>query len=179
MRIFHRHGRATILWLIATVLGVILTLPACSSSDSGSRVISSTKQESEGVVVLISPTEQAEYWKNGKLKARWEVENRNGEFIRHGTSTNWHWNGSILMTGEYVDGKETGTWKYWNNRGTIVLHQVFDNGEPIYRILFFDDGSKEAEGPLLDGEPHGVWKEWGEGSTDVREVTYEHGEVVE
>ena len=65
---------------------------------------------------------------------RWGGMGENGWlkacFKKHGTFTAW--NGEVRrVEGEYVDGKENGTWKYWNQEGKLVRRITYKMGKEI------------------------------------------------
>ncbi len=86
---------------------------------------------------------QSEAMKNLKLNCpegsqveidRWGGMGENGWlkacFKKHGKFTAW--NGEVKrVEGEYVDGKENGTWKYWNQEGKLVKRITYVMGKEI------------------------------------------------
>ena len=100
------------------ILAVLAT--SCGEKPKQSEVMTKFKLNCpEGSLVRI------ERWggvgENGRLKAC---------FKKHGTFTAW--NGEVKkVEGEYVDGKENGTWKYWNQEGKLVKRITYKMGKEI------------------------------------------------
>lgn len=62
---------------------------------------------------------------------RWGPFGENGWLhackMNHGTFTAWHGEQKVVE-GEYVNGKEQGPWRYWNNDGTLRKQVEFRDG---------------------------------------------------
>ena len=67
-----------------------------------------------------------QYFENGK--AKFEAVNNNGSF--EGKCLMYHPNGQVWFTGQYVDGIQTGSWVFNNEKGMRDSVQVFVNGLP-------------------------------------------------
>ena len=42
------------------------------------------------------------------------------EYYHNGKYTDWYSNGQIAATGNYINGKAIGRWKYWNEHGELT-----------------------------------------------------------
>lgn len=74
-------------------------------------------------------------------------------WIRHGLFTEYHQNGSILSTGVYDEGLETGHWKDYHENGNIAAEGDYKGGKEIGKWLYYDDtGKLECEEILEQGE---------------------------
>lgn len=61
--------------------------------------------------------EQYEYYKDN-----------NGSLVKHGTYRAWYENEMLSKTGEYIDNKASGVWKYWNRDGQQEYEINYRNG---------------------------------------------------
>lgn len=65
---------------------------------------------------------------------RWGPVGENGWLqackMKHGTFTAWHGEHKVVE-GEYVNGREQGTWRYWSDNGALTKEIAYDNGKPI------------------------------------------------
>lgn len=69
------------------------------------------------------------YYDNGNGKKAFE-----GSFVDgnpHGKHIYWYDNGQVKREGEYIMGNEEGTWKHFNEDGTMALVIVYKDGQEI------------------------------------------------
>ena len=82
--------------------------------------------------------------------------NSNGE--RHGLWKGYHENGSIKYVGEFINGKESGVFKYYDYAGNIVIKlNYIEAGVKSEVILYYDNGVVKATGLYVDREKNGIW----------------------
>ena len=65
---------------------------------------------------------------------RWGPIGENGWLqackMKHGTFTAWHGEHKVVE-GEYVNGKEQGPWRYWNNDGALTKTVEYNDGVEV------------------------------------------------
>jgi antitoxin component YwqK of YwqJK toxin-antitoxin module len=71
-----------------------------------------------------------EKYEDGALKVQLDVvEGNDGKFVSHGSVVRYHPNRQKSAEGNYYEGKETGTWIFWNDGGVKVGEGRFENGK--------------------------------------------------
>lgn len=81
-----------------------------------------------------------------------------------GVSVSWFDNGNISSAGYYTAwDKRRGKWQFFHNNGKISSYEVYDNGKPISKDCFDENGKKSAS-CLADtsAQFHGGNKAWQE-----------------
>ncbi|MBK9974444.1 MAG: hypothetical protein IPP14_06695 [Planctomycetes bacterium] len=68
---------------------------------------------------------------NGQLSSEWTVLAVGGANTRHGLYRAFHINGKTSEEGIYRQGKKDGTWRYYDDSGTLALQRVFKDGVEI------------------------------------------------
>jgi hypothetical protein len=56
---------------------------------------------------------------------------KSGALVNHGKYYEWYNNDKIALTGEYKDGKKTGRWTEYDEKGEVVSDKYFDEGKEI------------------------------------------------
>ncbi|MFP6901138.1 MAG: toxin-antitoxin system YwqK family antitoxin [Opitutales bacterium] len=51
--------------------------------------------------------------------------------IKHGKETLWHRNGRVSQRRQFNKGKREGRWAYWDNRGRLMMEEIFRDDELI------------------------------------------------
>lgn len=95
--------------------------------------------------------------------ARWSlVEYKSGE--PNGVAIYLTPDGIVISTGLFVEGKEDGVWKYFDDTGTVTRHLTYQAGfETGLCQDLAEDGNVKLEGMLLDGVWDGAVREYSEG----------------
>ena len=90
----------------------------------------------------------------------------------HGTWTFWNEDGQKWFEGEFKDGKEHGTLTEWHENGQKSAEGEFKDGQRHGTgIGWYENGQKSAEVEFKDGQPHGTWTYWAvDGSLDRTET---------
>lgn len=71
-------------------------------------------------------------------------------YDRHGPHTEWYPDGKVRLTGQWVDGEETGTWTEYATDGAVVSTCLYRKDEPgVIRTNFFANGNIESTGTCL------------------------------
>ncbi len=105
---------------------------------------------------------------NGKIKVEREVGmDAKGNYVNQGTYKAFDTDGSIIMSGEFLNGKQNGKW---------MQRFAKDEGH-----LFSPDGETEFTGPFtseatfLDGQLHGQWTIKDANGQSIIEWSFENG----
>jgi uncharacterized protein len=96
------------------------------------------------------------YYKNGKKKA--EGEYLNGKEI--GTWEIWYEDGTY-GSGSLLNDKPEGLWAFWYQNGKKWKLGTFKDGKEEGKWTFwYPNGFKKEEGEYQNGEKNGLWREW-------------------
>jgi len=116
-----------------------------------------------------------EFHPNGRLfTERSERLGEQGASTRVGPMKTWFENGQLRCEGAYDDeGKLTGHWRYWDERGALLREGDFAAGlrEGTW-VEFHANGRKRYEGLLHLGLNEGPWKYWHENGEPMAEGSY-------
>lgn len=87
--------------------------------------------------------------------------------------------GSLKQTGQYKNGKKTGTWKYYLKNGKISEVSNYRNGvaHGPYKY-YFDTGEIEEFGNYDNGQPHGKYESFYRPGKLEKKGTYDNGKEV-
>jgi antitoxin component YwqK of YwqJK toxin-antitoxin module len=105
---------------------------------------------------------------DGTLRTQWQVRvSADGTAVRHGRLLRYHPNGQIAVRGAYRDGRPSGVWTWFDERGHALRSAVpqgdydevlsgrdLENPNSVYYDL---KGRKLAEGLRKYDKPHGLW----------------------
>jgi len=108
------------------------------------------------------------FYPDGTLRTQWQVRvGPHGEAVRHGRLLSYHPNGRLALRGVYRDGRPSGVWSWYDERGhllrsaapqgdydEILTGRNLENPNTVYRDLH---GRKVAEGLRKYDKPHGLW----------------------
>ncbi|HEY5792393.1 MAG TPA: toxin-antitoxin system YwqK family antitoxin [Chthoniobacterales bacterium] len=87
--------------------------------------------------------------------------------------------GTLTSAGDYLDGKETGEWKYWFENGQLLSVGSYTDGKPTGRWkTYYENGKPESEGVYVDGEMDGDWKVFDDETNEVRTLKFKNGEQI-
>jgi antitoxin component YwqK of YwqJK toxin-antitoxin module len=108
-----------------------------------------------------------------------EYEMQNGK--RNGRHRDWHDNGQLCEEGSYVDDKEHGETKQYDENGRQIGSYVMDHGTGI-DLWFYSPGVLSEEREYHDGKRHGFERWWNLDNRTVGEECHywndlEHGIV--
>jgi antitoxin component YwqK of YwqJK toxin-antitoxin module len=131
------------------------------------------KSNSENPCTVCCNIATTKYYDNGKTKEKYTVvdDKFQGTFVSYKENGSWYlknyknnslWgattehlidsNETIIVVGQYEDGKEIGNWKWFDKDSsltqTVTYIDGITNGE---YIKFFKNGQKKLKGELLDG----------------------------
>ena len=67
------------------------------------------------------------------IKRCYQEPDLSGRLVNQGKYFEWYNNDKIALTGEYKDGKKTGRWIVYDEKGDKVSDQYFENGKEIPR----------------------------------------------
>ncbi len=109
------------------------------------------------------------FWENQKKKS--QVNYVQG--IRHGPRTAWYQSGQIWSHGAFVNGREDGTWTVWFQNGRKAQELHFDHGawhgtETGWHI----NGVKKMQLEWVNGKRQGMLTFWDEQGNVVRETEF-------
>lgn len=116
-----------------------------------------------------------EFHPNGKLSTeRSERIGPRGATTRVGPMKAWFENGQLRIEGGYDEqGKSSGHWRYWDERGALLREGDFANGlrEGDW-VQYHANGRKAYEGLLHVGQNEGPWRYWHENGARMAEGSY-------
>jgi antitoxin component YwqK of YwqJK toxin-antitoxin module len=99
------------------------------------------------------------FWENGQKKS--EINFVHG--VRHGLRQAWYQGGQLWSEGHYVNGKEHGTWMVWFPDGRKAQEIGFDHGafHGPYKEWYVN-GFPKKEFNYIRGKKHGLMRIWDE-----------------
>ena len=93
---------------------------------------------------------------NGSVQIeRWVRENERGDFVNHGTFTQYSNNGTVLTTGEFHNGQQVGGWeRTLDGAAAKQLAGYMDAGfeAPFHSKAIFKDGKLEGDWTCADAK---------------------------
>lgn len=103
-----------------------------------------------------------------------ELEFKYGKL--HGSAIWRHFDGNILIQGNYTDNQRTGEWKwFWPNEQLQAIGIMVDSTFQGQWKYYHDDGTKDCEGKFNGGKKTGLWKFYWKGSGNLKKIgTYEN-----
>ena len=88
-------------------------------------------------------------------------------------------NGVVTTTGTLKNGEQQGEWKYYNDKGDLLMKEHFENGKLNGdRILYNSKGAEIKKIPYKNGLLHGVVVEWDEQGEASLNMFYKNGERI-
>lgn len=153
--------------------GTIYTYHSKKANDASKPVISK-------MVVYQGDQEHAlltEYSKEGVKTLEMALFNE----VPNGTFRTFYSDGTIMTTGQFVNGQRSGTWTENYSDGTIHLTQDYflDNKhgkvEEWYNTAGAEKSQKKLEGRFYSGEKDGNWTEWYSNGSLAAKKSYRHG----
>lgn len=104
------------------------------------------------------------------------VKTVNGADVKEGPYVLYHEDGSKMIQGEYLDGKQNGEWTMWYDNGQKKSVDHYKDGvQDGEHTGWYTDGKIAAMGMFKDGQPDGVWKRWDPQGFKNWEETYKDG----
>ena len=104
------------------------------------------------------------------------VKTVNGQDVKDGPYTVYHDDGSKMMQGDYLDGKQNGEWTMWYDNGQKKSVDHYKDGvQDGEHTGWYTDGKIAAIGMFKDGKQDGVWKRWDPQGFKNWEETYKDG----
>src|SRR5215469_11077627 len=99
---------------------------------------------------------------------RWCQKMVKGEPVKEGPFEIYRAEGTLMMKGEYHDGKQTGEWTMWYDNGQKASIDHYKDGvQDGEHIGWYNNGKISAMGQYKDGKREGEWKRWhAEGHTN-------------
>jgi antitoxin component YwqK of YwqJK toxin-antitoxin module len=92
---------------------------------------------------------------------RWCQKMVNGEAVKEGPFEIYRGEGTLMMKGEYHDGKQSGEWTMWYDNGQKASIDHYKDGvQDGAHIGWYSNGKISAMGQYKDGKREGVWKRW-------------------
>ena len=92
---------------------------------------------------------------------RWCQKVVNGEPVKEGRFEIYRGEGTLMMKGEYHNGKQTGEWTMWYDNGKKASIDHYKDGvQDGGHIGWYNNGKISAMGQYKDGKREGVWKRW-------------------
>jgi len=101
-------------------------------------------------------------YENGKIKRTCQQkELENGEKQFHGEFSEWWDTGKLWKTGQYIDGVQTGEWKFYNRLGRLTKQGKYVAGRPDGEWVYFrKDGTRQRIESYSNGDRDGNWVEF-------------------
>jgi antitoxin component YwqK of YwqJK toxin-antitoxin module len=123
---------------------------------------------------------------DGALRTQWQVRiEPDGTVVRHGSLLRYHPNGRLALRGAYRDGRPTGIWRWYSERGGLLRATVpqgdyeeilsgheLEHPNSVYRD---PQGRKTAEGLRKYDLPHGAWTYYHPGGAVKAQGRYLNG----
>lgn len=107
------------------------------------------------------------YYDGYSIQAEYTLKNG----LLNGTLKSYYQNGNLKKTGNYINGKENGLFKEYNEDGSISIEYNMKNGEMNGAFkTYYENGQVKKTGSFLNGKGNGNFKEYAENG-DL-EVTY-------
>ena len=89
-------------------------------------------------------------------------------------------NGIVILQGNYIDAKENGIWKKWDNTGDLIFEGNYVDGEAFGLWKFYTKGILSSEGNLKtinqEAAEDGPWKYYDTKERVWQEINYVNGE---
>jgi antitoxin component YwqK of YwqJK toxin-antitoxin module len=141
-----------------------------------------------------TPTERKLYYVTGELKSigkvscgkeigEWKYYYENGKTLKEGIYNDeglengyWIFNNQLgrpIKEGNYVNGKQDGTWKLYDEQGVLKKMQTYQMGKVIGPYQeYYSNGQVKIDGALLNDEENGYFKYYDEKGMLTSEGNY-------
>lgn len=118
---------------------------------------------------------KTDYWYNGNnIKAEYVLKNGklNGKF------TTYYYNGQIEKKGTYINGKESGAFKEYNEEGTLIFEysKKEDENNGDFKT-YYENGQLKKSGHFVNGKQNGKFYEYAENGWIDAEYTMSNDEL--
>ncbi len=64
-------------------------------------------------------------------KKCYQKRDQSGNFVNDGKYFEWYPNDKISLVGEYLQGKKTGRWQEYNEKGEVISDKYFKDGKEV------------------------------------------------
>jgi antitoxin component YwqK of YwqJK toxin-antitoxin module len=111
------------------------------------------------------------YFENGNKQYSYEIK----EGKENGKAEFFYVSGKLMEQGEFDNGKKTGNWMKWSEKGTQVklAEANYKNGEKHGDWMIWDEkGTKRYEMHYDNGLRVGIWKSWDENGAEIETKDY-------
>ena len=109
----------------------------------------------------------------------WCAKTVDGKEVKEGPFAIYRPDGSIMMSGYYHDGKQSGEWTLWHDNGQKASIDHYKDGvQDGEHTGWYDNGKIAAVGQYKSGKREGVWKRWDPQGFKNWEETYKNDQKV-
>ena len=100
--------------------------------------------------------------------------NQTGE--REGVWTGYHANGSVKYSGQFVNGRECGVFKYYNLSGNLaIMLNYIDTGLTSQATVYYPNGSIKSQGYYYDKKKSKLWVSYSVSGQKIQQENYIQG----
>ncbi len=93
-----------------------------------------------------------------QLKEVFYVRSEKGKTILDSIYQSYYQDGTLKVSGEYKDGKQTDVWKYFYENGSLKAIGNYDKGtQQGHWQYYYESGKLSSEGNLEKGQKEGLW----------------------
>jgi len=97
---------------------------------------------------------------------------------RHGEWNAFYKDGTLRVTGHYVEGQKEGLWKMFDSKGKAITTGNFQNGIPDGPwIWYYQSGKKYFERTYKNGFKEGIWNGYYENGNQYGTANFIKGEI--
>ena len=116
---------------------------------------SSTNKTSISIQDQSRRNEQHFFWQDENGNGQWIEMSDEGDWIaENGVLTEFHNNGKIKLTEEYVNGDPNGELLAWNTQGKLILTSILTDNRPCSGVkIFYENGKPLAEYTIENCNP--------------------------
>ncbi len=109
----------------------------------------------------------------------WCAKTVNGNEVKEGPFAIYRPDGSLMLQGNYHDGKQDGAWTMWHDNGQKAAVDHYKDGvQQGEHVGWYTNGKIAAIGNYKDGKRDGVWKRWDANGFKNWEETYKDDQKV-
>ncbi len=107
--------------------------------------------------------------------------------LKEGEHIAYHRNGRIKETGKYLNGKKQGEWRKFDNKGTILMITIYENGILLFEqnpnliqqfVSYHNNGRIKEQGMIRGEERDGEWVLFSKRGKLLRKTNYFRGDIV-
>lgn len=128
------------------------------------------------------------YWYSGgelKEKITYKID-AEGYTVKVADKKEWHANGKLKITGQYIDGREEGEWTYWYENGKLQKKGAYKKGLKIGNWQeWYENGQLANSGlqkPVYERFPiskrDGKWQFWHKNGKLAELLYYDTGKLI-